>query len=88
MAKVGIIRVSESNPSTREKLVAEIQHWLEKTGWGAMVSVSVHKRGRDRFVDFIPGRFQTNGPKRIALATQSAFADFELPLRKWLWELE
>jgi hypothetical protein len=89
MAKVGIIRVSNSNPLVGEKLLNELRAWLRGTGWDNVVSVTSQEVREGTFVDLIPGEFQSNGPKRIWLKGGAAkLSEFENLLAHWLWELE
>ncbi|MBS1971664.1 MAG: hypothetical protein JSU04_15235 [Bdellovibrionales bacterium] len=88
MAKVGIIRVSNSNPLVGDKLLSELRAWLRGTGWDNVVSVTSQVVREGTFVDFIPGEFQSNAPKRIWLKGGANLSEFENLLAHWLWELE
>lgn len=88
MAKVGIIRVSNSNPVVGEKLLKELKAWLHGAGWDRVVSVTSQEVREGTFVDLIPGEFQSNAPKRIWLKGGAHLSEFENLLAHWLWELE
>lgn len=88
MSKVGFIRVWNQDPTLGMKLLGEIQHWLRATGWGEVVTASFQPGSDGPFVDFVPGKYQSNGPKRIPLRKGATVMDFQDPLAKWLWDLE
>jgi len=88
MAKVGIIRISDTNPQLARNLLDELQIWLQTSGWQDVVSVYVSDTTDDSFVDLIPGKYQSNGPRRIWLRQGARLRDFEKSLARWLWEVE
>ncbi|WP_413288431.1 hypothetical protein [Bdellovibrio sp. HCB337] len=88
MAKVGFIQVRNQDSDLGIKLLNEVQLWLKATGWGEVVTASFQPATTESFVDFVPGKYQSNGPKRILLPKRATIMDLQDPLAKWLWELE
>ena len=85
---VGHIKIKTRTAATGKKLLRETRSWLEDSRWKESVSLSLETDCKQSSVNFLPGEFQSNGPRKINLHDKSEFDDFQEYLRKWLWEIE
>lgn len=86
--KVGHIRIKTRTVAIGKNLLRDTQSWLKDSRWKQSVSISLETDCRQPGVEFLPGEFQSNGPRKIDLQDGSQFADFQEYLRRWLWEIE
>jgi len=87
IGKVGYVRLAGRETGAFRELGHALQGWLHRTGWSRGVAlVSAPSADASRFeIEFVPGEYQSNGPRKLVYADDAASPhDVARLLEEWL----
>lgn len=88
MPDVGTVAITTNEESLSELISLRLDRWLTENNWRKSVDVDRKVCSEAKIeISFVPGEFQSNGPRVFQFTGEPDLIQIEQELAKWLHQL-